>query len=148
MTCTEDEDACWYQSLSKLLNHFIHTHAMLINENLGNGDDETVYRSCINAAGLGDHCVDVDVLGVGGTECFCTTDNCNKDNLCDCNSSSTIGLSLSLLASVFAMIMMKWYVNLLEINWCSSSPFLWSQSSALVPFSLFKRNEINITIVT
>ena len=107
MTCTEDEDACWYQSLSKLLNHFIHTHAMLINENLGNGDDGTVYRSCINAAGLGDHCVDVDVLGVGGTECFCTTDNCNKDNLCDCNSSSTIGLSLSLLASVFAMIMMK-----------------------------------------
>merc|ERR1711894_653535 len=58
VTCTEDQDACWYQSLR-------------------NGDDETVSRSCINSASLGDHCVDVDILGVGGTECFCTTDNCN-----------------------------------------------------------------------
>ena len=80
---------------------------MLIIDNLGKGDDETVYRSCIDAKGLGDHCVDVDILGVGGTECFCTTENCNKDNLCECNSSSTIGLSMTLLASIFVMLTMK-----------------------------------------
>ena len=80
---------------------------MLINDNLGNGDDETVSRSCINSASLGDHCVDVDILGVGGTECFCTTENCNKDNLCECNTSSTIGLSMTLLASIFVMLTMK-----------------------------------------
>ena len=80
---------------------------MLIIDNLGKGDDETVYRSCIDAKGLGDHCVDVDILGVGGTECFCTTENCNKDNLCECNSSSIIGLSMTLLASVFVMLAMK-----------------------------------------
>merc|ERR1712062_648601 len=51
VTCTEDQDACWYQSLR-------------------NGDDETVSRNCINSAGVGDHCVDVDVAGFGGTECF------------------------------------------------------------------------------
>ena len=86
---------------------------MLINDNIGNGDDETVYRSCINAGGLGDHCLDVDVLGIGGTECFCTSDNCNKDNLCQCNSSSIIGLSMIMLASVFVMLAIKWSVNLL-----------------------------------
>ena len=108
MTCTEDEDACWFQSLSKLFNDFVNVHTYTNQwKSIGNGNDETVYRSCISAGGLGDHCVDVDVLGVGGTECFCTTDNCNKDNLCDCNSSSTIGLSLTLLASAFVMLMMK-----------------------------------------
>ena len=108
MTCTEDEDACWFQSLSKLFNDFVNVHTYTNQwKSIGNGGDETVYRSCINAGGLGDHCLDVDVLGVGGTECFCTSDNCNKDDLCQCNSSSIIGLSTALLASVFVMLAMK-----------------------------------------
>ena len=105
MTCADDKDACWYQSFSKLSNDFIYTYTN--QENVGLGNDETIFRSCIDSAGLGDHCLDSDVLGAGFTACFCTTDNCNKDDLCDCNSSSTIGLSLTLLASVFAMLLMK-----------------------------------------
>ena len=105
MTCNEDQDACWYQSLSKL-SFFINSYLYYIIKNLGVGD-EKVWRSCINSDGFGDHCVDGDIGGLGATECFCTTDNCNKDELCDCNSSSTIGLSLILLASVFAMLIMK-----------------------------------------
>ena len=37
---------------------------MLINENLGNGDEEIVYRNCLNSAGVGDECVNSDHNGV------------------------------------------------------------------------------------
>ena len=86
VTCNEDQDACWYQSYSKLSNDFSHT-SNANQENLGLEDDETVYRSCIDSGGLGDNCVHAEVGGVSATECFCTTDNCNKDHLCDCPST-------------------------------------------------------------
>ena len=37
---------------------------MLINENIGNGDEEIVYRNCLNSAGVGDECVNSDHNGV------------------------------------------------------------------------------------
>ena len=86
VTCNEDQDACWYQSYSKLFNDFSHT-SNANQENPGLEDDETVYRSCIDSAGLGDNCVHAEVGGLSATECFCTTDNCNKDHLCDCPST-------------------------------------------------------------
>ena len=61
----------------------------LINENLENETDieETIYRGC-TYSGLGDGCVNFDFDGYQVAECFCTTDNCNKDNQCDCSSST------------------------------------------------------------
>ena len=55
MTCTDDKDACWYQSFSRLSNDFIYTYTN--QENVGLGNDETIFRSCIDSAGLGDHCL-------------------------------------------------------------------------------------------
>ena len=60
---------------------------MLIIDNLGTEDAEKVYRGCINTAGLGDYCENVDIHGIQGTVCVCTTDNCNKDLPCDCPST-------------------------------------------------------------
>ena len=60
---------------------------MSINENLGLEDEERVFRSCLNTGGFGDQCVNDDILGVEITECFCATDNCNKDLLCNCPST-------------------------------------------------------------
>lgn len=75
---------------------------------LGLGDDETVYRSCIKSSDIGEECVDGDLGPVGATVCFCTDDDCNKDKDCTCNSSSTIGISVvALLVCAYALFEVK-----------------------------------------
>ena len=75
-------------SISKYVNLFNDFSDTFTNqENLGLEDDEVVFRGCFERGGLGDFCDVVDISGVSATICFCTTDNCNKDLLCDCPSS-------------------------------------------------------------
>ena len=64
------------------------------------------YRNC--GLKLPETCSIVDVAGTNVTACNCQTDNCNKDNQCDCSSSTTIGISaVSLLISAFVLLEMK-----------------------------------------
>ena len=78
------------------------------------GGQENTYRLC--GTKLPDKCYSQDIAGVSATVCSCDTENCNKDNGCDCSSSpttqatttesssSSIGISaLALLVSAFVL---------------------------------------------
>ena len=51
------------------------------------GGQEFTYRAC--GAKLPDKCISQDISGASVTVCNCDTENCNKDNGCDCSSSPT-----------------------------------------------------------
>ena len=72
-----------------------------------NKEDKTyvTFRMC--GADLGG-CVSQDIGGASVTVCSCKTENCNKDQECDCSSSTTIGISaMALLVSAFVLFEME-----------------------------------------
>ena len=69
------------------------------------GGQDVTFRLC--GADLGG-CASQTIGDDTVTVCSCTTENCNKDQECDCSSSTTIGISaLALLVSAFVLFEMK-----------------------------------------
>ena len=80
-----DEDACVYYKVhnaSKSFNVTCDNISLMIFV-----AHEVTKRDCAYAP-LGDECINIDHDGIVGYVCYCTTDNCNKDNQCDCSSST------------------------------------------------------------
>ena len=64
--CQGDEDTCFFQ------------------QNIDIYDGGFVVRDCI-PVGLTNECYHEIADGFDSIQCFCTTDNCNKDNQCYCD---------------------------------------------------------------
>ena len=119
------ESACWYIHEGKGLNnlgcvHYTYECIFWIpNHSVIDGEMGT-FRNC--GEKLPETCNILDAAGTKVTVCNCQTDNCNKDNQCDCSSNpttqgpqtttssstTTIGISaLALLVSAFVLFEMK-----------------------------------------
>ena len=69
------------------------------------GGQDVTFRMCGTDLG---GCVSQDIGGASVTVCSCKTENCNKDQECDCSSSTTIGISaMALLVSAFVLFEME-----------------------------------------